>query len=200
MEKITKEDGTEVEVYTADELAKAKTEVLTAKDAEIKKFQEELVKYQEKDNNFKALREAKEKAELESKTAKEMLANAVDTVKTEVLSGLLKDEYSKLISNLAGSDENLKKKLEAEYNRLSDKPTTKEEVAKKVMDAYRLATDVHIPTMNAGVISAASGGRMRMPTQDVPAEEAQWIGDLAAKGGLKLSPDDIKKGWRPIGK
>ena len=206
--EVFDKDGNKVEgILTQSELEEVKKGLEKSKQEEIDKVQndlklkdEELKGYRDKDLNFQKVREAKEKAELEAQTYKKLHDEAIANVKTEVLSGMLKDEYNSLTKNLLGDDEELKKKFETEYNRLNDKPTSKEELQKKVMDAYRHATDVKMPTLNSGVISAANTGRIRMGNTPVPQEDAEMIKTIAAKGGVKITDEDLKKHYQPYGR
>ena len=198
--KITNAEGQEVEMFSVQELEEMKKGLSESQKAELTKLQEEkqkteeeLTKYRDKDQNFQALRVAKEKSDLEASTYKKLHEEAINSVKSEVLSGMLADEYNQLLKSSIGDDAELKTKFEIEYNRLSDKPTTKDQLQKKFNDALALTTKFTMPTMHAGVISAANSGMVRKSGGPVSKEDAEMIKTIAGRGGLKISDDDITK-------
>jgi hypothetical protein len=98
------------------------------------------------------------------------------------------EHEGEILSNLSGGDEELKKKIKFQYDRLSDKSDSKESVTKKMNDAYLLAVgtapsiDVlgratpaggrgsHAPTVNNGPISsdlAELGKKMGLSDEDM---------------------------------
>lgn len=191
---IQDESGEDIEVFTAEELEAQKTAALEEfktknpdKTDELTKAQEELEKLKGKDMNFSNLREQKEAAE---KKVQEILAGVdekVGAVKKEILEGVMKDHYSETLKGLAGEDAELQKQIEAQYNRLTDPAATKEEVSKKLRDAWVLATKVDDPgALSTSVIS--SGGVSRFPTQGgekkFSPEEKAMAQKLAEAGGL----------------
>lgn len=188
---VKNEAGEDIEVFNQAELdAKIaeKDAALTKAQEESKAKDEALEKLQNKDTNFANLRQAKEKAEAEATEAKAKLADAVNTVKADVLGGMLEDVKKSSMESLAGGDEELKKKIEFQFNRLADKVTNKAELDKKVLDAYRLATEYRQPVMNSSIMSSAGAGRVGVqPKHNYSPEEAE----LAAKFGL--SAEDLKK-------
>lgn len=194
---IQNEQGEDVEVFTAEELEAQKTaaieEFKTAnpdKGEELTKLQEELEKLKAKDLNFGNLREQKEAAE---KKVADLLAEVdekIGVAKKEVLESVLKDHYNETLKGLTGDDAELQKKIELQYNRLTDPASTKEEVARKLRDAWVLATQVEGPgALNSLSVSSANLSRIPMQSSDkklTPEEK-----ELGSKFGL--SDEDLKK-------
>ena len=208
----TDTDGNEQEVFTAEELEtqkeQAKTDAVEQfktdnpdKTAEIEELQgkldkatEDLTRAGEKDTNFANLRKQKDDAEnkLEEFTAgvDEKIGTAKEEVKKEVLEGVMSDHYADILKALTGDDEELKKKVELNYNRLQDPGVTKSDVTKKLTDAYHLST---IPetedALNTSVIS--SGGVSRLKTTSDDKSFSGEEKELGEKFGL--SEEEMKK-------
>ena len=188
---ITNSEGEEVEVFTSEELQqKERDEATTAKDDLQKQLDGEL----DKDKNFANLRkqkdEAVEKAEGIEKTIDEKVASA----KNEILETTVKDHYNDQIKELAGDDDELKKKIEFHYGRIKDTAVTKEEVSKKLRDSWTLATAGERQEVSGSAFSSggATGGKPK--TQSTfTAEEKDLAKKLASAGGLKLDDKDFNK-------
>ena len=167
---ITNDDGSQTEVFTAEELEAQKTAALEEfkianpdKTEELTKAQEELEKLRGKDLNFGKLREQKEAAEKKVDEILKGVDERVGLAKKEILEGVMKDHYSETINTLTGGDKDLIAKVELEYKRLTDAAASKEEVSKKLKDAYLLATRA-----DAGVDSSVySSGSVRRPPANV---------------------------------
>ncbi len=185
--KITDAEGKEIEVLTLEEVEAQKTAAVEASRAtlmeESKKVQEtlkskeeELAKLKDKEMNFEALR----------KSVDEKLG----AMKKEVLDGVLQDHYNDNLGVLAGADEELKKKIELQYKRLTDVAATKEQVARKLRDAWSLATKIEdTNALNSSVISSGSVVRPRFAGQNQQfSQEEKIIGNK-----LGLSEEDFKK-------
>ena len=208
----TDTDGNEQEVFTADELAEQKEEAKTEaveqfktdnpdKSAEIEELQgkldkatEDLAKAGEKDTNFANLRKQKDDAEKELQETltgiDEKIGTASDKVKKEVLEGVMSDHYNDILNSLSGGDEDLKKKIEFNYNRLQDPGATKPEVTKKLTDAYHLSTITETEdALNTSVISSGGVSKVKTTPDDksFSAEEKE----IGQKFGL--SDEDMKK-------
>ena len=161
---IIDSEGREVETYSLEEVQASKDAVLEeskkeldAAQAELKSANEKLGKFESKDLNFAKLREQKEDAEARVEKVTKDMEERLGKFKNEILEGVSKDYYNETLGGLAGEDEELKKKIAFEYNRLSDPVNTKADISKKLRDAYALATQVE----DAGVLGSStvsSGG------------------------------------------
>src|SRR3990167_5476935 len=205
---ITLESGETQEVYTAEELTQQrdaaleeyktanpdKTVELDALQAELKKANDELGKFKDKDLNFGNLRTQKEAAEKKVEEILKGVDDKIAIVKKEVLEGVMKDHYTETLKTLAGDDSELIKKIEYQYKRLTDFAATKEEVTKKMTDAYLLATKVpDTGVLNSGVLSSAGGGKLNIKSnQPFSAEEKALAYKFAQAGGYKLEEKELK--------
>ena len=186
-EIITKEDGTEIEVFTQEELEAQKeaaieeyknenpdkSEEIEALKKEIEEKEEafnsakeELEKLGKKDFNFKKLREQNKNQETELEKLKTEMSDKLEAA----ITNLANDKKSDIISSLVGDDEELKKKVEFHYNRIKDEAKTKEEIMAKVNDAYFLATRQEPPVGN--YVSAAGAGNTKVK-EEVSAKEKE---------------------------
>lgn len=192
---ITNEDGTEEEVFTAEELETQKTEALEAfkaenpdKTEELTALQEKLKGFEDKDLNFANIRKAKEEAEKKVEEIMKGVDEKIQTVRKEVLEGVMADHKSSTLEALVGDDEELKKKVELEYGRLSDVASTKDQLTKKLKDAYILATAKEPDGVNQNIYGSGGVGRLKINSTSpkFSAEEQE----LGAKFGLKT--EDFK--------
>lgn len=207
-EIITKEDGTQIEVFTAEEIEAQKqeaiesyklenpdkTDELNALQEELKSKQESLDKANSKDLNFANLRKAKEEAEKKVGDILKGVDEKISTIKKEVMEGVMKDHYSETLKALAGEDDEIRKKIEYHYKRLADTAATKEEVSGKLRDAYLLATKQDITgSMNQSAFSSSGAGKPRFKdsTNKFTPEEKALAQKLAQAGGLKLEEKDF---------
>lgn len=194
-------DGVETEVFTKEELDAAKggaeatqKAAIEAAQKEAKEAKEALLALQDKDLNFKNLRELKEAAEKKAEEATKKLQDAAAGVKSEVLGAMLKGEYETMLEKLAGKDQDLRKKIETQYARLADKTETKADVERKLQDAFALASaGAKPPVLHSGVISSVSGMRPKVMQDPVSEEEKSGFKAMAAKGGMVLKDEDITK-------
>lgn len=175
--KIKQEDGTEIDVFTADEVAAKVAEVENKKTEEIKAIADG---YAAKETEAKtALQKLNdEKAALEAKLGggaggqvdnfKELKA-ALDK-KTEEITALSKDlgdmktksaqeQRNAFTGKVAGKDAELKKKIDLFYEKdLSGMPeSTTEEIARKVEAAAKLAGEVVEFDHLSGAMNGAGG-------------------------------------------
>ena len=111
MEIITKQDGKQVEVLTAEEIESQKQEAieeykvnnpdksaeLDALQEELKNQGEELAKLKTKDLNFANLRNQKEGAEAKIDKLTKDIDIKIDLAKKEVFEGVLKDHYNEVV-------------------------------------------------------------------------------------------------------
>ena len=195
-ERVTLSDGTEKEVFTQEEVDAKSAELRTAQE-EAEKVKEELSKLQAKDLNFANLRSQKEDADKKVKALKDEVDGfgpKMEQLKKEVFEGVLKDHLDDQLTSLAGGDEEMKKKIQYHFKRLSDPATTKQEIDKKLRDAWSLAAERPAPQMGNAFASMGSA-----PMRPVAAsshkfseEEKAFAKQFAAAGGIKLSDEDLK--------
>lgn len=198
---ITNDDGSEVEVFTQEEVDTQKQEALDEKEAEnaeeldklrtdLQEKNDALIKLNDKDKNFANLRKAKEDAEKNLESFKSDIDDKINFAKNEILEGFVKNHYTETLNSLADGDDELKKKLEFHYKRLGDVAGTKEEVALKLKDAYVLATKQEVPdALNSSVLSTGGMGKLNFNSKSnniSPEEKA-----FALK--LGLTDADFKK-------
>lgn len=208
METITKEDGTTVDVYTAEELEAQKQEAIEQykaenpdKSEEFTKLQKDLEdaktaldKFKDKDLNFGKLREQKEQAEKKVSELKADFEAKLETTKKEIFEGVQKDYYNDTLKTLSGGDEEVKKKIEYHYKRLGDTAATKEEIGNKLRDAYLLATKQDAPdALNTTVLSSGGSGKLNIKSdKKFTPEEKALAQKLAQAGGMKLEDKDFQ--------
>ena len=136
---------------TKEQSDKMLADKLAEKDKEMVDIKGKLSKLENKDFNFKHLREMndEEKAKL---TAKEMELiqrqekieedSKVSHEKQEAfLKGTIEEYRDDAISTLIGDDEESKKKVLFHYERIKDEAITKAQIKQKVRDAVKLAQD-----------------------------------------------------------
>ena len=202
---IINSEGNEVEVFTPEEvqaereavLAQVKQEKdaeLNAAQAELQKANEKLGKFESKDLNFAKLREQKEDAESRVDKIKQDMEASLGKFKQEILEGVSKDYYNETLGSLAGDDAELKKKIEFEYGRLNDPVNSKEDISKKLRDAYSHATRIEdAGAFNAETVSSGGAAKPRFKTSgSFSADEIAFGKKLAQAGGVKLEDSDFK--------
>lgn len=207
--KVTTEDGKEEIMYSASELEEQrqaaitdfqeknpdKTGEVTKLTEDLNKAQEALAKFENKDLNFGELRKQKDAAEKAVKDLESKIDDKVGAVKKEILEGVTKEHYTETLNSLAGGDEELKKKIELHYKRLADPASTKEEITKKITDAYILATGKPVDegVLNSSIISSGNVNRIKTNgTQKFTQEEKALATKLAQSGGMTLKDEDFK--------
>jgi len=205
MFKTTNERGEEVDVYTTEELEEKKNEAVeeykqaNPSDPDVQKLQdelkqktEELGKLKDKDHNFSQLRQTKEKLETDIEKLNKSIDEKIGIAKKEVLEGMVKEHYTETLKSLSGDDKELSDKIEFHYKRLADVGTTKEEINKKLNDAFVLATGgftrktTQRPYSSSGV--SPLGAEKSQPVTD---EEKEFAKKLAGAGGIKLEDKDF---------
>ena len=133
--KVKQDDGTEIEVFTPDEVtarekaaadAAVKTAV-AAKEAELTKLQEELKGLTDKDHNFAQLR--KQKEDVEAKLAE--ITKNTDTKIKEVESKIVNKELENAIKDRAAGDAEMEKKIKFHFDHLNYPSGTPEEIEQK---------------------------------------------------------------------
>lgn len=194
------ETGEEEEVFTADEVQAQReeevkkyqdehpdqSEELTKLQQKLKDAEEKLGKASDKDKNFAALRKQVE----DLKTG---IDEKITSAKSEVLEGVNKDHYNETLKTLAGDDEELKKKIELHYKRLTDPSSTKAEISAKLKDAYTLATGQSAESMNSSAYSSGGANRPKIKTgnEKLSADEQVLAKKMAKAGGMKLDDKDF---------
>lgn len=195
---IQDSSGAEIEVFTKDEVDAAveeyktsnpdKSEELARLQAILEEKEEDLAALKDKDFNFSRLRKQVDDLQKE-------IGEKVNAAKKDVLDSVLKEHYNETLSTLAGGDEELEKSIEFQYNRLQDAASTKEEIAKKLRDAWVLATKrEEADVLNTTVLSSGGVGRIKTPAQQkFTPEEKQFARKLAAAGGIQLEDKDFDR-------
>jgi chromosome segregation ATPase len=188
--KLYDADGNEVEAFLPDEV-KPLQEAAALHDKELAETKEKLTKLENKDFNFKKMRDMTQ-AEIEKLSAKEIelmkrqenLEEQQTTFKQQVVQSHMNDA----LAVLAGEDEEVRKKIMHNYERINDDATTKEDIFRKMKDAYRLTTDRSV-SMNP--LSAAMGVVGNAPAKG---DNKVWSDDLKELGSkMGLKEDDMKK-------
>ena len=197
---IINEQGEEVEVFTSQELEAQKASVLEDKakelealQAELKTTNEKLGKFESKDLNFAKLREQKEEAESRVEKIRQDMEASLEKTKKEILEGVSKDFYNETLGGFSGDDEELKKKIEFEYNRLNDPVNSKADILKKLSDAHALATRVEdAGAFNASVVSSGGASRPKFKQSGSFTDDEKAFGKkLGAAAGLKIEDKDF---------
>jgi hypothetical protein len=183
-------DGETIEVFTPQEAQVKQEEAIKAATETLQKDLEQakadLSKASDKDYNFSNLRTRVEQAEEKIKTAKEDALKEFETTQTTKTA-------DSLIKKLADGDEELEKKIRLQFNRLGDTPTTQEEIAKKVRDAWALSRTEVAPDPMNGAFSSGGAAPVMPPRPDPskPPLSGNQISFLRTYAGM--SDEDIKK-------
>ena len=211
-QNITDSTGAEIEVYTAEEIAAKEeeasakaiadykaanpdqTEKLTELEKQLTTAKDDLAKADDKDQNFAALRGAKEKAEKDLTEFQANFSKALDerlsAFKGDVLGAVQQDHFNETLKAFTGGDDELMKQVKFQYDRIKDVAGTKEEITKKLSDAYLLATAT--PERNAlNTTVLSSGGTSIQMRGGAKAPLGADEKELGAKFGL--SDQDLKK-------
>jgi hypothetical protein len=192
MEKktIKDEEGKEHEVYDAIQVEAALKEKETAfatdktkLETDLKEKDEALKKANEKDADFKAVREAKEAAEKALKEANEKYQKEI----TDLKGSNIKEHKDKLLGLIVGNDKNVEEKMKHHLeNTLKAMPeSTKEEIDAKLKAAYKLTSGTADEDKISNIISSAGGGDLGVGKVEVKPE----LKSIGAKFGLN------DKGW-----
>lgn len=196
---ITDSEGEDIEVFTAEELEQSKSEGMESLQKEleeVKTKREELQKQLDgeldKDKNFSNLRKQKQEAEERAINLESQIDEKVNSAKNEILEAAVKNHYNEQLNELVGEDEELKKKIEYQYNRIKDTASTKEEVSKKLRDSWTLATVNERSEVPSSAFSSGGASRIRSKTQNTfTTEEKALARKLASAGGLQLEESDF---------
>lgn len=193
--KLTNEEGEEIEALSKEEHEaeiKTKEEEFGKKEKELN---EQLGKYKDKDFNFKALREAKKEdreklleklSDTERKLYEEQESNKKEL--DDLKSGLIQENKDTAIDALCGDDEELKKKVLANFDDLNIEAKTKGEMIVKVQKAYNMSVDVLERNPVLGVSRSTSEGDIKKKEKGELTPELKEMGKK-----LGLSDEDQKK-------
>ena len=208
--KVKQEDGSEIDAYTAEELA-AQTEAkskeasdaavaaeterlkteheaeLLEKDEALKEAQDKLQKAADKELNFKKLREKQEgKSEDEKKVADEV--KAMKETLAEIQKAPFETAKADFLKNNIGADKELGEKHDFFFKKLS--------AGAKTMDEYRIALESAFTLATGGTRQPNTSGAMLRTSVDpgfggdkggVESQDSQNFGAL-----LGLKPEDKK--------
>jgi hypothetical protein len=196
--------GVETPVVPAADAGAVTPPAVETLDAEALKAENDALKaslegYKNKDYNFKRLRDMTE-TERANLTATETELKKRQEDLEEKQSSFMATVHETNVKNalavFAGADEELAKKIEFHYNRLSDPDNSQEEINKKMRDAYTLATGgAARPNPVAGAGAFSSGYRPAAPSQ------TEFTADQSALAGkLGVRAEDLKNLSNPFAK
>ena len=194
--KFTNEDGEEIDALSKEEVEKeieAKAKEFEDKETELN---EKLKKFEDKEFNFKALREAKEEDK------KKMLEKLSDTErklfdeqeknKTEFddfKNGLLDEHKTVAIDKLCGDDEELKKKVDANFDDIIGETKTQKEMIEKVQKAYNMSVDINVRNPVLESAPSTSIGSIQKKDEGNLSSELKEVGRKLGLSDKKMSGD-----------
>ena len=204
MHKVTLEDGTEVDVFTQEEvdaiaqeklaaeterIEAEKQEALEALAAEKAAAEEELQKLRNKEMNFEHVRKKAEGKEVE---VSEDIKKQIETLNERInsLADQPKQDIKKdFISQYLNGDKEQTERFEYYYARLGAEAKTKEDVLKAANEALTLASNgAYKPDTASGMYSTGVNQNYRnTPTNEI-SEESKEIGKL-----FGITEEDRKK-------
>lgn len=210
MAKLFDEQGNEVEAFTEEELKTKNQEAIDAyikenpdKSDELTKANGDLEEATKKIKEFeeagggdegqkKRLLEEKKKAE---GTLEEVVKNFTKQI-TDLKEGFVSGAKEKIITKLSGGDEELRKKIELEYDGYSegkDAPANDVEVQDRLTKAFTLATGAAPePNFMDGMVNAGSKGNKEDGGAGGSKEEENQNSKNIRKV-LDISDDDVKE-------
>lgn len=212
--KIKQEDGSEIEVFTADEMkAKVEEESKVAatkavdefkaanpdKSEELEKLQKDLKKKDEdleaaladggNDKQIERLRKERDEAREAAEKAGSDWKKEFDSFREEIVGGSKKD----LLDRLSGGDDELRKKIELEFDNYKPTETSQAAIKERMEKAYQLATgDKPTPGILDGAASAGDRGAGGGVNASEKKNEQTDNGKAIAKV-LGISEEDRKK-------
>lgn len=174
-----------------EEKTQLEKSVQEAKDA-AKKAADDLAAASDKDANFKALREAKEKAEKDLVAMQTQLDNTIKSAVAGVAATFVTKYKEELLAKLSQGDQKISDKMKVHLETtLKGMPLTNDkEVAAAMEAAYRLSVDVPKPTLINQILGAGNtsgGGGGNGGAADLDPEIVKW----GAMFGL--TPENIVK-------
>jgi uncharacterized protein YdaT len=197
-------DGNPVEnVLSADEANKIAEDKSKTFQEELSKTKEQLAKFENKDFNFKKLRDMS-KEEREALNAKEMeLLKRQEAIEEQQVNftkqqketrekelSSYKEEY---LEKFAGNDEEMKKKVLFHFNRLADEAITRSDIEKKMGDAWVLATGGRSSAINPVLNAMAKDGYIQANSQKKGEKLTDDQLDLIKKLKPNLTEEKLKK-------
>lgn len=190
MDNIEKQPDEEVDAEQKPE--KDYEALLSEKDKQIEEVQKELAGLKNKEFNFKKLRDMTESERSELTEKEKELMQRQDELEENQKSfteTVIQGHKNDALAVLAGDDKDLRDKIEYHYNRISDKATTKEDINKKVKDAYLLATGGRSAAIDqiSRAVSYQGGGGIVKSSDGFSSEQKE----LASR--LGITEEDLKK-------
>lgn len=178
---------------TADE-AKAIQDKATTVTTELEDVKVKLSKLENKDMNFKKLRE------LSDDERKQLSAKEIELMKRqesleEATKGFVSTQVNSYkddaLATLAGDNEELRKKTLGHYDRIKDEATSREDIRRKMRDAFTLAKQEVVSGIDPFATAMGYTGGQAPNAKPNQGEYSADQKDLASK--LGLSDEDLKK-------
>lgn len=197
MTNLYDEEGNLVEGAMTPEEAKKLQEEKEAATKEVTEIKDKLSKLENKDFNFKKLREMNEK-EKEKLTAQEMellqRQEKLEEDQKSFVQSQISSYKNDALAVVAGDNEELRKKILFHYNRIKDEAVSREDVFKKIREAATLAREEN-KILNP--INSAMNFQGNPPSkQDKP--ESEYSKEM--RGHWNISDEDQEKygkEWKP---
>jgi len=147
--------------------------------------------------NFANLRNKVSEKEKEIEEINKSIEDKISVVKNEVLESVMKDHYNETLKRLAGDDKDLLEKVELQYKRLTDTAGTREEISKKLNDAYILATGgTSVSDNDNSAFSSGGVGDVKSyvkdPDKKLSDDEKDLLNKLSQAGGLNIKSEDLE--------
>ncbi|MEY2595073.1 MAG: hypothetical protein RI965_345 [Bacteroidota bacterium] len=181
------EFGKEIpELYTSDEAKALQTELEETK--------QKLTKLENKDFNFRRLEQMteEEKSKLSAtEIALKQKQEQIEEEQKKFVESMVGERKNDIFNELAGGDEELLKKLEANFSRIkdSDNAKTASEIRAVAQEAFLLATGGRIRTNSFSSAVNVSGN-----SPSVSSKTSKISDELAGlASNLGISEDDFKK-------
>lgn len=184
--KIKQEDGTEVEMFSAQELEVQRNSAVDVVKAEaaatLSAKEAELTRLKDKEMNFGRVKEGEEAKAKEI----EKLQGEISSLKNVVVGNFKND----LLKKYAGSDIELAKTIEKEYLSFNGEAVTNDEITARMEKAAKIA-GVQEPTSFAQNAFGSMGSRGVGSLGQEPQPIAKEVKEVGAKMGI--SEEDYKK-------
>lgn len=196
MTELYDEEGNAIEAFTQKDMDARIEEITAGHDEKVSELTEKLEKEEAKEKNFAKLREQKKEVSEEDKKKEEKNATTIEDLKTQIedakgagISKVLEMQRSAVINELANGDEELAKKIEANYKLINKPEETAEEIAIRANDALLISMDIGPDDIAGGDVIPPSGpGRAVGGSND---EISSDLKDIGKKFGV--SDADWKK-------
>lgn len=194
MAQLFDDNGVLVEgALTADEVKAIQAQAETAA-KELEAAKEQLTKFQNKDLNFQKLRDltAEERKKLSTREIELMQRQEqLEEKQKGFVETQINSYKEEALAALAKGDEELRKKTLLHFDRIKDEATGREEIRRKMLDAYHLAKfDSATGSDPFAAAMGYTGGQAPMNK----AETAEFNAELKNLAGrFGLSEADLKK-------